>query len=518
MILIPSAQFVQGDLRSEFGDIPPAFLPLGNKPLYLMQVSAFRAAFPSEDIVISVPESFEVGSTNENILARLGCKIVRVPASLTLADSILLVLNVSGFDSGSTLRILHGDTFIPEIPHVKDVIGVANSADQYDWQYTGEDNDRPGQVWCGYFSFSEIPLVVRSLAVSHGSFVEAVKLYSETIATELVPISGWMDVGHLNTYFRTRERFTTERHFNNLTVTGGVVVKSGIPSSKILGEANWFESLPGPLRVYSPQLLFRDDERSNYGIEYLPMPPLNELYVHGRSSPLFWQRIFRYCEDWLQLAQDDVPLGLDLARERRRLVSDKTFERLNEIRDSMYIDINKPLRVNGRFSPGLRDIAERCSELAAEAPFVPGVLHGDFCFSNIILDSRAGRIRLIDPRGIEEPSSDLLYSDLLYDVGKFAHSVVGGYDLIIAGHCDISGNWEDREFDLSVHFNHLQNVVARQFVENGMLEFRGPQIRSVLAVVVLLFISMVPLHSDRDDRQKAFIANAVRIYLDYIEE
>jgi hypothetical protein len=35
----------------------------------------------------------------------------------------------------------------------------------------------------------------------------------------------------------------------------------------------------------------------------------------------------------------------------------------------------------------------------------------------------------------------------------------------------------------------------------------------VRAVAVCLFLSMLPLHSDRPDRQRAFIANALRLYL-----
>ena len=35
MLLIMSAAYVDQELQSEFGLIPPAFLPVGNKPLYV---------------------------------------------------------------------------------------------------------------------------------------------------------------------------------------------------------------------------------------------------------------------------------------------------------------------------------------------------------------------------------------------------------------------------------------------------------------------------------------------------
>jgi hypothetical protein len=37
----------------------------------------------------------------------------------------------------------------------------------------------------------------------------------------------------------------------------------------------------------------------------------------------------------------------------------------------------------------------------------------------------------------------------------------------------------------------------------------GPEVR---AITVGLFLSMLPLHADRPDRQRAFIANALRLY------
>ena len=36
--------------------------------------------------------------------------------------------------------------------------------------------------------------------------------------------------------------------------------------------------------------------------------------------------------------------------------------------------------------------------------------------------------------------------------------------------------------------------------------------RTVKAITISLFLSMLPLHADRPDRQMAFIANALRLY------
>ncbi|PCC44090.1 hypothetical protein [Brevibacterium aurantiacum] len=516
MILIPSGQFVQGDLRSEFGDVPPAFLPLGNRPLYVWQIDVLRDSFPDDRIIMSVPETFNLEPSSERELSRLGCDVVKVPSSLSLAESILLVLNISGFDPAAPLRILHGDTYVPSLPLGKDLIGIASSKDQYEWQFADVNARHSVDIWCGYFSFSNVPEFVRSLAISRGSFVGAVQRYAESISTNFVPISGWMDSGHLNTYFRVREQFTTERHFNNLVVKEGSVTKSGSPSRKIRAEANWFNALPGDLRVYAPQLLFRDDLRAEYRIEYLPMPPLNELYVHGRLSVPFWEQVFGYCDKWFSKARVSASGGADTSLLRHELVSVKTWDRLEQLRQVSQVDLDRPLKINGMEAPSLRCIVEQCIGVAESAPYIEGVMHGDFCFSNIILDSRAGRIRLIDPRGIEGTDSQLLVGDLLYDLAKLAHSAVGFYDLIIAGMFDVEGDLRSGEVTLEIHVSSLQKEIAELFLSRGFLGVSQGDIKAVMAIVVLLFISMVPLHADVAERQLAFVANAVRIYREYL--
>jgi hypothetical protein len=44
-----------------------------------------------------------------------------------------------------------------------------------------------------------------------------------------------------------------------------------------------------------------------------------------------------------------------------------------------------------------------------------------------------------------------------------------------------------------------------------VLEPSGYEEKEILAITIQLFLSMLPLHSDRPERQKAFIANAIRL-------
>ncbi|MNF05243.1 hypothetical protein D3C80_2049270 [compost metagenome] len=40
--------------------------------------------------------------------------------------------------------------------------------------------------------------------------------------------------------------------------------------------------------------------------------------------------------------------------------------------------------------------------------------------------------------------------------------------------------------------------------------------KDIMPLTVLLFLSMLPLHADRPDRQEAMLVNALRLYSDYV--
>ncbi len=140
-------------------------------------------------------------------------------------------------------------------------------------------------------------------------------------------------------------------------------------------------------------------------------------------------------------------------------------------------------------------------------------MHGDLCFSNILYDSRSQRIKVIDPRGINSLNEMTFYGDQKYDLAKLAHSVLGMYDFIIAGRYQIKRNNKNNEvieFELDERLRNIQRLfVDRVFIDHV-------SVREIMPLVVLLFLSMLPLHSDRADRQKAMLLNAIRIYKFYV--
>lgn len=58
MYLITSAAMVASELQSEFGPLPPCFLPVGNKRLFHHQLALIPAG---ERTIITLPEGFTPG-------------------------------------------------------------------------------------------------------------------------------------------------------------------------------------------------------------------------------------------------------------------------------------------------------------------------------------------------------------------------------------------------------------------------------------------------------------------------
>ena len=140
------------------------------------------------------------------------------------------------------------------------------------------------------------------------------------------------------------------------------------------------------------------------------------------------------------------------------------------------------------------------------------MMHGDFCFSNILYDFKSKSVKVIDPRGIDNDGNFSMYGDMRYDVAKLAHSIVGLYDLIIAGMFDYN---ESKPYEVSLRLEVADSVLATQEQFRSML-FAGYSVEelSVYPIMVHLFLSMLPLHRDNPERQKAMLANALRLYIE----
>jgi hypothetical protein len=203
----------------------------------------------------------------------------------------------------------------------------------------------------------------------------------------------------------------------------------------------------------------------------------------------------------------------ELQIKHRELVAAKSRERLKAYSEKTGWDLDAAVSFNGNALPSLREILEDCIHQALDLPPVYGFMHGDLCFSNILYDSRSNSIKLIDPRGLADSDRSPVLGNMSYDVAKFTHSIVGLYDHIISGHYRLALDGTAFQFQLFVTEETLE--VVQYFEQLSILG--SLKVRDHLPLVITLFLSMLPLHSDQPQRQLAFIANALRLYLDLRE-
>jgi len=514
VILITSGAYISPELEVEIGCLPSAFVPLGNKRLYEHQSKILRETFTHEPIFISLPDTYQISNADRINIQKLELNIILVPVGLTLGSSLIYAIDKMGC-IGKTLRILHGDTYLESIPTAIDIVLLAELEDPYSWEIE-QKNEQSVNGWCGFFAFADSSLLKHSLQISHGDFVKGIRIYSQYLPLHYPISESWFDLGHVNTYFRSRAKVTTARSFNEIKICNGTVFKASTHADKIRAEAAWLMTLPPHLKRYAPQLIqfHENTEKPGYEIEYLPNLPLSELFVHCNLSPVFWRKIFKLVRNFI----DDCYEPADYADAKRNeiefnfqtLVINKTQERTERYLKDTNDDRYRETRLNGQMLPSLDTIIRECQTATLyRTPKRPGISHGDFCFSNILYDSRLNIIRVVDPRAMTADSLPSLYGDLRYDIAKFVHSIIGCYDHIIAGRYTLK-EIAPLEFEFYIHIDENTASLQNNFLQH--VAFLEISTRDILPLVILLFLSMLPLHNDAPFHQRAFLANALRCY------
>jgi len=519
MYLIVSANYIDSELQSEFGAIPPCFLPVGNKRLFYHQLKTVPT---SETVVMLLPEGFALGRYDLQFLTKNNIELLFLPTHLNLGESIAHALNLLKLADNEPLYILHGDTLIADMPSSPNILGVSKVAENYNWSEYQTDSglllrcdpnssSRSGLIANGFFSFSNPKDFIHHISLAKWDFIAGVNGYHQEIGLTAAPSERWLDFGHIQTYYASKSTMTTQRAFNEMTISQRIVYKASNKATKLAGEANWYRDIPGPLKIYTPQLVSSIDHGDSfeYSIEYLHLTALNELYVFSKLPAFAWRKIITACCQFITDAQTfSAPTSAQPANIER-LFKHKTDQRLADYALANQVDLDQPLSINGQQHISLAQLTLASQKLLPMDNATNNVIHGDLCFSNILYDFRTASVKVIDPRGIDEQNKPTIYGNSWYDIAKLAHSIIGLYDLIIAGYFTATRQSNALTFDIAITERHEQ--ISAIFIELISKEF-GLSANQLYAMQIQLFLSMLPLHADRPDRQLGFICNAFRLY------
>jgi len=125
------------------------------------------------------------------------------------------------------------------------------------------------------------------------------------------------------------------------------------------------------------------------------------------------------------------------------------------------------------------------------------IVHGDFCFPNILYSPESGAVKLVDPRGAWGKPG--IHGDIKYDYAKLLHSISGGYDSIINDYFDVRAN--GGSIDAHVFKPRIADFLERTLVE------RMPHRPEVIELIEgTILVSIASIHREDVRRQLAMLA------------
>jgi len=509
MILITSAAYCSPALVAEFGKLPPCMLPVQNKRLYEHQLALMP---PDMHVVLTLPQSYNLSEYDSKKLSAQGVEVLYINENLSLGASVYEALKRCDI-TDEPFYILHGDTLFSRLDFKADVYAVAKPEDDYTWAKS-EDSEK---VYAGWFAFSDVKDFESALRLNELSFVKSHEWYAKQHDVQDIELPDWLDFGLVNSYYRSCSRMTTQRAFNDLKISRYGVRKFSRDKLKMRAEAEWFKSLPYDLRHYAPAVwdCGENQEKGFYEIEYFYNSTLANLWVFGENPFTTWKEILGACAEFFADEHKHQPQNIEeVAKDNDSLFVAKTKQRLATFCNNTGVPMNEVWKMNGNITPSLNAILDELDSVISKQDirFV-SLMHGDTCFSNILYDFKSKSIKVIDPRGLSADGQLSVWGDVRYDVAKLAHSVLGMYDYIIGGrysYHEVAPRDMLLSFDTHPTIKEIQNYFKQmQFAGYTITELQ------VYPIMILLFLSMLPLHADRPDRQKAFLANALRLYVEY---
>ena len=503
VLLILSSRYIETELQTQYGMIPPSFLPIGTKRLFELQISQSQDCLSK---FITIPDDYSIEEFDFGKLEKANVRILKLSSMLTIEQALINALSIIQIEEGSFLRVLYGDTLILDSQEVDSVVTIQNPSD-YNWakirDYAFQLSDIAShaeinkalndEVFAGQFTVSNPNKFVGNLKQDGNKqgLLEALVAYSQEEHLKIVQSSNWFDFGHLKTFYGSTFRLHNVRSFNSIEAEGRIITKKSINVEKINREFNWFKNVTGKFRLYIPRLI--DGKRDSYSLEFMQLPTLQEVLVMSNLSVNQIRTQMRVLGDYFDLARayrdDFLPSHRNVFET---LLYTKTLARIEEMEDSGN-RVSLTESKNSTFLSHCREFVTYCRERISDSR-IEGFFHGDLVTSNILWDSREENVYLIDPRGVGEGES--LMGDLRYDLAKLYQSLFTPYDFIKFGFTS-----EDYE-----KFEKSSNRVI--YYRRAFCELLAKEdetlVRELDLISTLLMISLIPLHNDKPEHQKEF--------------
>jgi dTDP-glucose pyrophosphorylase len=508
-----------------------SMVPVNGKPVISWILDDVLEKSPQEPIKLVVRDDDDLiqGFIDRVYKTKLNIRIVTIAQSKSILHSLRAGLRTV---KSSRVRVVLGDTLIRDVhdPSLEDFIYVQEVADSSRWCLALLDAQSKVQFYidkqpnvppphyalCGYYVFGDSHFLLHQLDEAlrndKRQISDLLLQYQIKYSLKALFVEEWYDFGNPDNFIQAKQKLLQGRFFNSLTIDPvlNTITKVSDLDKKLRNELSWYESIPDKLKVLTPRIVDKEERNGKLYLtqEYYGYPTLSELFLFSNLNVESWESIFRTL---LKIHLRFTEYKGDLAhQEIREVYHTKTFERLEKMKQNEeWVGIlNAPeLMINARSYKGLPYFHTRINKaidgLVATAS--SSVIHGDYCFSNILYDINSHIVRLIDPRG--NFGRDGIYGDPRYDIAKLRHSVCGKYDYIIADLFSLQ--YRDDGF----YFEVFSRVDA-DAIEARFDHFIGQyyNLTEIKFIEALLFLSMIPYHQDKPHRQKAmYLTGIIRL-------
>lgn len=316
------------------------------------------------------------------------------------------------------------------------------------------------------------------------------------------------------------DSMVASRCFNQVSIDCemGIVLKQSSEVGKLQQEVSYYQSLPPRLQIYFPRLVDSSISADTgwYSLEYYPYKSLSQYFVYYALPLQNWQIIFDRllsihthfstepirADGQRDMLDSDALYHFYAKKLNQRLAQAQSNPQLDFILSADSIELNGQ-RLHGFASlhPWLMQQLERLSQSIPVS-----LIHGDLCFSNILFEPASNVVRLIDPRG--DFMGSVNHGDPRYDLAKLLHSVHGRYDFMINDLFRLEQ--QQLVFELTMpQSGYLQQL--EQLLLDKIQAHSVYALNDLILLESLLFLTMLPLHSDQPKRQIAFLLTGLKL-------
>lgn len=495
--VIPAAGL--GTRLRELGRLyPKSILPYKDRPLLVHNVEWLRRQGCEEIVIVVNHQKEKIQEVIDTYDLNVKIADVEIEGG-GLSQSVLSGIMAREEREDESVLILLGDLLVTdgEVDFTTNSVSTFEVEDWSRWcmvdPQTGTFYDKPqekpptNQAISGVYYIQSVQELsdLLSSQLSSGEKIRGEFQISTSLARLKDPVRCFnldiLDFGTLDDFLRNRG-LRNSRSFNSVRIHDDFVVKQSQKRNKIIAEANWYRSVPDEIAIRTPRILQTDLHDwcgSCYTMERVLHPSLRELFLFLDRSTELWTQILSDC------FEVHTRMGnYETTQSSSSFLIDKTTQRVKQSGiNSLEVD-----RFLDRFIPMVHKFENRST-----------LIHGDFCFSNLMWDSGAKRIVMLDPRGE-------LYGSPYYDVAKLRHSILYGYDFIDAELYSISDSGVKLFDDGTEHLRSL-------YLEMERKHFSEEEVEYLDCLTASLFLTMIPLHYHNPTNQDLFYRTFERIVL-----